>query len=114
MMEYAITLPSKPRVVSEDGAEGVYEIDGLYPGYGHTFGNSLRRIILSSLPGAAVTGVKIEGVEHEFSTMTGVRREVFTILLNLKKLRFEMLTQEPQTITLSAKGPKKVTGADLS
>ena len=113
MMEYSITLPSKPRVVSEEGAEGVYEIDGLYPGYGHTLGNSLRRIILSSLPGAAITSVKIEGAEHEFSTMPGVREDVVTILLNLKKLRFEVLTQEPQTISLSIKGAQKVTGADL-
>src|SRR4051812_2807871 len=113
MMEYSITLPSKPRIVSEAEMEGVYEIDGLYPGYGHTLGNSLRRIILSSLPGAAVTAVKIEGVEHEFSTINGVREDVVTILLNLKKLRFEVLTQEPQTVTLSIKGPKKLTGADL-
>jgi len=113
-MEYSITLPSKPRVVSEEETSGVYEIDGLYPGYGHTLGNSLRRIILSSLPGASVTGVKIEGVSHEFSTIEGVKEDVITILLNLKKLRFEMLTNEPQVITLKATGPKKVTGADLS
>lgn len=112
-MEYSITLPSKPRVVSEEEQAGVYEIDGLYPGYGHTLGNSLRRIILSSLPGAAITSAKIEGVEHEFSTMDGLREDVVTVLLNLKKLRFEMLTNEPQTVTLSAKGPAKVSGADL-
>jgi DNA-directed RNA polymerase subunit alpha len=106
-------LPSKPRVVKEADAEGTYEIDGLYPGYGHTLGNSLRRIILSSLPGAAVTSVKIEGVEHEFSTMDGVREDVVTILLNLKKLRFEVLSGEAQTVSLSVKGPKRVTGEDL-
>ncbi|MDZ4226283.1 MAG: DNA-directed RNA polymerase subunit alpha, partial [Patescibacteria group bacterium] len=114
MMEYSITLPSKPRVVSEGEAEGVYEIDGLYPGYGHTLGNSLRRIILSSLPGSAVTSVKIEGIEHEFSTINGVREDVVIILLNLKKLRFEIVGGEAQTVTLSAKGAKKITGADLS
>lgn len=114
MMEYSITLPSKPRVISEEEHSGVYEIDGLYPGYGHTLGNSLRRIILSSLPGAAITSVKIEGVEHEFSTMDSVREDVVTILLNLQKLRFEMLTSEPQTVTISAKGPAKVTAADLT
>ena len=113
-MEYSITLPSKPRVVSEADTEGVYEIDGLYPGYGHTLGNSLRRIILSSLPGAAVTSVKIEGVEHEFSTIAGIREDVVTILLNLKKLRFEILTDVGQTIKLSVKGPKKVSGGDLT
>ncbi|HVZ76076.1 MAG TPA: DNA-directed RNA polymerase subunit alpha [Candidatus Paceibacterota bacterium] len=113
MMEYSITLPSKPRVVSEEEMSGVYEIDGLYPGYGHTLGNSLRRIILSSLPGAAVTSVKIEGVEHEFSTVSGLKEDVVTVLLNLKKLRFEIIGGESQRVTLSAKGPKKVTGADL-
>lgn len=114
MMEYSITLPSKPRVVGEEEHAGTYEIDGLYPGYGHTLGNSLRRIILSSLPGAAITSVKIDGVEHEFSTLSGVREDVVTILLNLKKLRFEVLTSEPQVVTLSAKGPKKVSGEDLT
>lgn len=113
-MEYSITLPSKPRIVSEEEHSGTYEIDGLYPGYGHTLGNSLRRIILSSLPGAAITSVKIDGVEHEFSTMNGVREDVVTLLLNLKKLRFEMLTNEPQTVVLSTKGPKKVAGSDLT
>ena len=113
-MEYSITLPGKPRVVSEAENEGVYEIDGLYPGYGHTLGNSLRRIILSSLPRAAITSVKIDGVSHEFSTIDGVREDVVTILLNLKKLRFEVLTGEAQVVTLSGKGPKKVSGADLT
>jgi DNA-directed RNA polymerase subunit alpha len=113
MMEYSITLPSKPRVVSENEQEGIYEIDGFYPGYGHTLGNSLRRIILSSLPGAAITSVKIEGVEHEFSTMDGLKEDVITVLLNLKKLRFEIIGGEAQTVTLNAKGPKRLTGADL-
>jgi DNA-directed RNA polymerase subunit alpha len=63
-----VLLPSKPRIVSEEGFSGTYEIDGLYPGYGHTLGNSLRRIILSSLPGFAITSLKIDGVNHEFST----------------------------------------------
>jgi DNA-directed RNA polymerase subunit alpha len=113
MMEYSIALPSKPRIVTEEEHAGTYEIDGLYPGYGHTLGNSLRRIILSSLPGAAVTSVKIDGVAHEFSTINGIREDVVTILLNLKKLRFEVLTQESQTVSLSIKGPKKVSGEDL-
>ena len=113
-MDYSKTLPSKPRVVSEEEASGVYEIDGLYPGYGHTLGNSLRRIILSSLPGAAITSVKIDGVEHEFSTMQGVKEDVVTIILNLKKLRFEIIGGEAQTVKLSVKGNKVVTGADLS
>lgn len=114
MIEYSIALPSKPRIVSEEQFLGVYEIDGLYPGYGHTLGNSLRRIVLSSLPGAAITSVKIEGASHEFSTIPGVKEDVITILLNLKKLRFEMLTEEPQEFEFSIKGQKKLTGGDLN
>ena len=113
MSDYHIALPSKPRVVSESERSGTYEIDGLYPGYGFTLGNSLRRIILSSLPGAAVTHVKIPGVAHEFSTIEGVKEDVVTILLNLRKIRFKLLSDEPQTITLSVKGPQNVTAADL-
>lgn len=112
-MEYHITLPSKPRVVSEEGVQGVYEIDSLYPGYGHTLGNSLRRIIHASLPGAAVTSVKIEGVSHEFATMEGVRESVMEILLNLKRVHFSLHGDEAQTISLSVKGPKQVTAADF-
>lgn len=113
MSDYHITLPSKPRVVSEQDRSGVYEIDGLYPGYGNTLGNSLRRIILSSLRGAAVTHVKIPGVPHEFSTMEGVKEDVVTILLNIRKIRFQISSDEPQTIMLSVKGPKIVTAGDL-
>ena len=113
-MEYQITLPSKPRVVSEEGLQGVYEIDSLYPGYGHTLGNSLRRIILSSLPGAAVTSVKIEDVAHEFATIEGVRESVMELLLNLRRVHFVLHGDEPQTVKLKVQGPKKVTAADLS
>ncbi|MHB1086356.1 MAG: hypothetical protein Athens041674_40 [Parcubacteria group bacterium Athens0416_74] len=113
MSDYHIALPSKPRVVTESERSGTYEIDGLYPGYGFTLGNSLRRIILSSLPGAAVTHVKIPGVAHEFSTIEGVKEDVVTILLNIRKIRFKLLSDEPQTITLSVKGPQAVTAADL-
>ena len=113
MSDYNIILPSKPRVVSENEFKGVYEIDGLYPGYGHTLGNSLRRIVLSSLPGAAVTSVKIDGVPHEFSTMDGVKEDVVLILLHLKKVRFKMITDEPQTATIAVKGAKIVTAADI-
>lgn len=113
MSDYHIALPSKPRVVSESDRSGTYEIDGLYPGYGFTLGNSLRRIILSSLPGAAVTHVKIPGVAHEFSTIEGVKEDVVTILLNIRKIRLKLSTDEPQTITLSVKGPSVVTAGDL-
>jgi DNA-directed RNA polymerase subunit alpha len=114
MLDYNITLPSKPKVLSEDGFKGSYEIEGLYPGYGHTLGNSLRRIILSSLYGAAITTVKIEGVAHEFSTIEGVKEDVITILLNLKKVRFKLATMEPQTVTISVKGVKDITAGDIT
>ncbi|MBI5078028.1 MAG: DNA-directed RNA polymerase subunit alpha [Candidatus Yonathbacteria bacterium] len=113
MLDYNITLPSKPKVLSEDGFKGSYEIESLYPGYGHTLGNSLRRIILSSLLGAAITTVKIEGASHEFSTVEGVKEDVITILLNLKKVRFKLSTMEPQVVTLSVKGAKDVTAGDI-
>lgn len=113
MSETTIVLPSKPRIIEENATQGRYEIDGLYPGYGHTLGNSLRRIILSSLPGAAITGVKIEGVNHEFSTIKGVKEDVITILLNLKKIRFSISSDEAQTLTLKVKGAKKITAEDI-
>lgn len=113
MSDHHIALPSKPRIVSESERAGIYEIDGLYPGYGYTLGNSLRRIILSSLPGAAVTQVKIPGVSHEFSAIEGIKEDVITILLNIRKVRFKILTDEPQTIILDMKGPREVTAADF-
>jgi len=113
MIEQNIAIPSKPKIVSEENFKGIYEIDGLYPGYGHTLGNSLRRIILSSLPGTAITEVKIGGVGHEFSTIEGVKEDVISIILNLKKLRLSMNNQEAMTIELNVKGPKKVTAADI-
>lgn len=113
MADHTILLPSKPKIVSEEGLSGVYEIEGLYPGYGHTLGNSLRRIILSSLPGVAITSVKISGVSHEFSVIDGVKEDVITILLNLKKVRMRFSTDEAQTLTLKIKGDKEVTAADI-
>lgn len=113
MLETNVTLPSKPRVVSEEDNLGIFEIDGLYPGYGHTLGNSLRRIILSSLPGAAITQVKIDGVEHEFSTVEGVKEDVITILLNLRKVRLHLHGDEAMKITLKKSGSGIVTAGDI-
>jgi len=113
MPEYKIIMPSKPRVVEEIGNKGVFEIDGLSPGYGHTLGNSLRRIILSSLPGASITAIKIDGVSHEFQTMDGIKEDVIVMILNLKKTRFKMISDEPQTVSLSIKGPKEVFASDI-
>lgn len=113
MSDLNIILPSKLSVVSEVDTKGIYEIDGLYPGYGHTLGNSLRRIILSSLVGAAITSLKIDGVDHEFSVIDGIKEDVITILLNLKQIRFRLLTDEPQVVKLIVKGPKKITAGDI-
>ena len=112
-MDYAINMPLKPRIVQEDENKGVYEIDALYAGYGHTLGNTLRRIILSSLPGAAVTKIKIDKVSHEFSTIPGVKEDVLNIILNLKRIRFKMHGDESQKATISIKGAKNVTSNDI-
>lgn len=112
-MDHIISMPSKPRIVEEEKDHGVYEIDGLYAGYGHTIGNTLRRIILSSLPGAAITKIKIEGVQHEFSNLPGAKEDIINIILNLKKIRFKLHGDEPQKAALSVKGAKTVTAKDI-
>lgn len=113
MPEFNIILPSKPIVISEEENTGVYEIDGLYPGYGHTLGNSLRRIILSSIPGFAITQIKIEGVAHEFSTIEGVKEDVINIILNLKKVRFKVVGDDPVTLKINVTGPKDLTAGQI-
>lgn len=106
-----IPLPSQPKVIEKKDNSAIFEIEGLWPGYGVTIGNSLRRVLLSSLPGAAVTQVKIKGVQHEFSTIPGVLEDVITVLLNLKQLRFRLHTDEPQKARLVVKGEKEVRGS---
>jgi DNA-directed RNA polymerase subunit alpha len=114
MSSHSIILPSKPRIVKEDATSGVYEIDGLYPGYGHTLGNSLRRIILSSIPGASITSLSIDGVKHEFSAIDGIKEDVIAIILNLKKTRFKLHGDDAQKATLHIKGARQVTAKDIS
>lgn len=113
MSSHSIILPSKPRIVKESATSGVYEIDGLYPGYGHTLGNSLRRIILSSIPGASITSLSIDGVKHEFSAIDGIKEDVIAIILNLKKTRFKLHGDDAQKATLHIKGAKTVTADDI-
>lgn len=108
-----IPLPSKPKIIKKEKNIANFEIEALYPGYGVTVGNSLRRVLLSSLEGAAATQMKIKGVPHEFSTIPGVLEDVIQIMLNLKQLRFKMYTAEPQKAILKVKGEKKVKGADF-
>ena len=108
-----IPLPSKPKIIKDERGDAVFEIEQLYPGYGQTIGTSMRRILLSSLKGAAITAVKLQGVGHEFSTIEGVKEDVVDIILNLKQMRFRLHGDGPFTITLSVKGEKKVLGKDF-
>ena len=103
-----IQLPDQPKVISEKDNKAVFEIAPLYPGYGVTVGNSLRRVLISSIEGAAITSVKIKGVDHEFSTIPGVIEDVVDIILNLKKVRFKLFSEEPVSLNLEAKGGKKI------
>ncbi|MCK5589075.1 MAG: DNA-directed RNA polymerase subunit alpha [Candidatus Pacebacteria bacterium] len=114
MLQKNILLPTELKTISEDDRKGKYEIDKLYHGYGHTLGNSLRRIILSSLPGVAITRVFIDGVHHEFSTIDGVKEDVINIILNLKKVVFKMDTSEDSImITLNAKKAGEIKASDI-
>lgn len=108
-----ILLPKPPKVIDKKENRARFEIEALYPGYGITIGNSLRRVLISSLPGAAVTQMKIKGVQHEFSTIKGVLEDVVTIIMNLKQMRFKMFSDEPQKAFLKIKGEKEVKGSDF-
>ncbi|PIP24415.1 MAG: DNA-directed RNA polymerase subunit alpha [Candidatus Nealsonbacteria bacterium CG02_land_8_20_14_3_00_37_10] len=109
-----INLPHPPKIVKKEGNKAIFEIEALHPGYGVTIGNSLRRVLLSSLEGAAVTQMKIKGVSHEFSAIPGVLEDVITIMLNLKQLRFRLFATEPQKAVLKVKGEKEVKGSDFT
>ena len=113
-METNISLPKAPKLVEQISSHrAILEIEGLYPGYGLTIGNALRRVMLSSLAGAAITSIKIKDVGHEFSTLPGVLEDVVEIILNLKQVRFKVYSDEPQIITLKAKGERKVLAKDI-
>lgn len=108
-----ISLPQKPKYSKIGENSGKFEILGCYPGYGTTLGNALRRVLLSSLSGAALTSVKIKGVSHEFSAIPGVLEDVVQIILNLKKIRLRMEGEEPVKISLNAKGEGKITAKSI-
>ncbi len=101
------------KTVEETDVQGMYEISPVPRGYGNTLANSLRRVLLSSIPGSAITSVKIKGVEHEYSTLEGVKEDVVEILLNLKQIKFKLVSDEPQTLTLKVKGAKDVKASDI-
>jgi len=106
-------LPLHPKIIEKKGNRAIFEIEALYPGYGVTVGNTLRRVLLSSLSGAAITQMKIKGIQHEFSTIPGVLEDVISIILNLKQLRFKVFAGEPQKAQLKVKGEKEVRAADF-
>ncbi|MDP4007061.1 MAG: DNA-directed RNA polymerase subunit alpha [bacterium] len=108
-----IPLSKSTKIISSKGDRGTFEIEALYPGYGYTVGNSLRRVLLSSLEGAAATQAKIKGAPHEFSTLPGMKEDVLSLLLNLKQIRFRLFEQGPVTVTLKVKGIKTITAGDF-
>ena len=108
-----IEKPTINKYIDEDGCYGKFVVEPLERGYGTTLGNALRRILLSSLPGAAVTSVKIDGILHEFSTIPGVKEDVTEIILNLKKLAVRLEGENTKRAIINAVGPKEVTAADV-
>lgn len=110
-----ISLPKKIEFKNgEQLHEGIVIVEPLYPGYGMTLGNSLRRVLLSSLPGAAVVGVKIKGASHEFMAIPSIKEDVLEIVLNLKQLRFKMHSEEEIKLELSVSGKKAVKASDIT
>lgn len=110
-----ILLPSKMYFTpGEREHQSILTIEPLHHGYGTTVGNTLRRILLASLPGAAVVGMKIKGVQHEFSAVTGVKEDVLEIMLNMKQLRMKVHTEEPVTLKLTANKAGEVTAAEIT
>lgn len=108
-----IPLPLPPKITKKGKNQAIFEIENLYPGYGVTIGNALRRVLLSSLQGVAVTQVKIKGASHEFSTIPGVLEDVIMVLLNLKNLRFKIYEGDVQKVNLNVKGERDAKGSDF-
>lgn len=113
-MDYQLLTDSvHVKKISEKDNVGNFVIEGLYTGYGPTIGNSLRRALLSSLPGTAITQVKIKGIDHEFSTLPGMAEDIVEFTINLKKVRFKFFAEEPQTLSLRVKGEQEVKAGDI-
>jgi DNA-directed RNA polymerase subunit alpha len=108
-----IPLPNKFELNEVDANRGVLTIEPLFEGYGITIGNALRRVLLSSIPGAAIKFVKIKGVDHEFSTLDGVQEDIVDVMLNLKQLKLKIHTTEDVRLTLKKKGKGPLTAADI-
>ncbi len=108
-----IYLPEKVEIEEEKDNTTTFSIHPYHPGYGPTVGNALRRVLLSSLPGTAITQVKIDGADHEFTTLDGLKEDIVRLVLNLKRVRLANASDEPQEITLNVKGKKQVTAGDF-
>jgi DNA-directed RNA polymerase subunit alpha len=108
-----VQLPETVKVVKKEGNRAVFDISPLMPGFGATVANPLRRVLLSSLEGAAIVSIKIKGVDHEFGAIAGVQEDIIQILLNLKKIRCRSYSNDPVVMTLAAKGEGAVTAADI-
>lgn len=108
-----LQLPEPIKILSKENHKAVFEISPLMPGYGATIANPLRRILLSSLEGAAASSIKIKGVDHEFSNIPGVLEDMIEIILNVKKIRFKMHSDEPIKLSLNAKGEGEITAKDI-
>jgi DNA-directed RNA polymerase subunit alpha len=102
------------REVESTDTQALLVIEPLEQGYGHTLGNALRRVLLTSLPGAAITAVRIQGVDHQYTTLEGMSEDIVDFLLNIKQVRIKAGTGEQATLRLDVKGPKEVTAADIS
>jgi DNA-directed RNA polymerase subunit alpha len=108
-----IYLPERVEIKEEDKNAATFTIYPYHPGYGPTVANAIRRVLLSSLPGAAITHVKIEGIDHEFSTIKGVKEDIVALTMNLKKVRLLSTSDEPVELVMKIKGEKKVTAGDF-
>lgn len=108
-----VQLPEQIKIVSRDGNRASFEISPLLPGYGPTIANPLRRVLLSSLEGAAVTSIKIKGIDHEFSALSGVLEDVIELILNIKKIRFRLYGDGPVKVTLAEKGEKNIIAGNI-
>ncbi|MCK5122661.1 MAG: DNA-directed RNA polymerase subunit alpha [Candidatus Pacebacteria bacterium] len=108
-----ITLPEKPKIIKQEGNFAIFEIRSCYPGYGVTIGNAFRRVLLSSLSGSAITAINISGINHEFSTISGVTEDVVEIALNLKRVKFKMHTDETAKLTLKVSKEGEVKASEI-
>ncbi|MCA9345904.1 DNA-directed RNA polymerase subunit alpha [Candidatus Saccharibacteria bacterium] len=112
-MSKHINTPTITNVTKDDNSTSTFVVEPLHSGYGMTLGNSLRRVLLSSIAGAAITSFRIDGISHEFTAIDGVKEDVVDIMQNLKGIRFKVFSDEPQTLTIEKKGSGQVTAGDI-